>query len=332
MTTVVAVGAEHFQAAIATKAQVVSVCTDSRELAAETAAERVGAIAEQVPEGTEVFKKVDSRLKGNVDAEIAVIARVCRRPAVLLCPALPGFGRVVRNGRLAGFGVDDGAVTGQTALRLRDAASEADLDRLVREATGSNLLLAGARGLAEALARRIAPHAPEAAPLRLTLPAAIAFGSRDPITLGQLAALRARRPDIAHYRAPNGRFHGPVAPGHAAILQTTAGRAPADPARVDRDLAQSFVPAFTEGRRTVILTGGATAAAVLARLGAGLLHVLGEIAPGIPLSLLISGPGPLFVVTKSGGFGAPECLLEMIENASDSGACPDPAHMGLMHR
>ena len=116
-------------------------------------------------------------------------------------------------------------------------------------------------------------------------------------------------------RAPNGRFTGPAPAGPLVALQTAPGAGPADPDQVQRAFAASFTPAFTAGRRTLILTGGATAAAILERLRIGLLEIEGECAPGIPVSRALDAPEPLTIVTKSGGFGAPDILVALI--ASD---------------
>ena len=49
-----------------------------------------------------MFKKIDSRLKGNI------ISRTRRTPfrSALVAPAIPDFGRIVNAGHVQGFGVD----------------------------------------------------------------------------------------------------------------------------------------------------------------------------------------------------------------------------------
>jgi uncharacterized protein YgbK (DUF1537 family) len=58
---------------------------------------------------------------------------------------------------------------------------------------------------------------------------------------------------------------------------------------------------------TVVLIGGDTAAAVL---GAEPRLVGGTVAPGLPWSRDAHGAGPL-VVTKAGGFGTPDTLVDL---------------------
>jgi uncharacterized protein YgbK (DUF1537 family) len=63
----------------------------------------------------------------------------------------------------------------------------------------------------------------------------------------------------------------------------------------------------------VVLTGGATARAVSHRLGASGLRLLGELEPGVPLGKLEGGVWHgITVVTKAGGFGTPETLLDVV--------------------
>jgi uncharacterized protein YgbK (DUF1537 family) len=62
----------------------------------------------------------------------------------------------------------------------------------------------------------------------------------------------------------------------------------------------------------LVATGGETAAALLARLGAHGIRLLAEIEPGIPLGLTL-GEVSVPVVTKAGGFGDEDCLKRIIE-------------------
>jgi uncharacterized protein YgbK (DUF1537 family) len=65
--------------------------------------------------------------------------------------------------------------------------------------------------------------------------------------------------------------------------------------------------------RAVVLTGGATARAVGHRIGATSLRILGELEPGIPVGSFADGLWQgVPVVTKAGGFGTPETLLDVV--------------------
>jgi uncharacterized protein YgbK (DUF1537 family) len=66
----------------------------------------------------------------------------------------------------------------------------------------------------------------------------------------------------------------------------------------------------------MVLTGGATAVGVARRLGASGIRLEGEVEAGIPIGALI-GPRPYRVVTKAGGFGGPDTLVEAVEALSE---------------
>jgi uncharacterized protein YgbK (DUF1537 family) len=64
----------------------------------------------------------------------------------------------------------------------------------------------------------------------------------------------------------------------------------------------------------IVLTGGDTARAVCSALGTQSLDVYREAAPGVPISLLQGGRWDgLPVVTKAGGFGDVETLVNVIQ-------------------
>ena len=70
----------------------------------------------------------------------------------------------------------------------------------------------------------------------------------------------------------------------------------------------------------VAATGGDVARALMSVLGARAVDLLGEVSPGIPLCAVRGGERPgLLLVTKAGGFGAPEALAKAVDLLS---ACP----------
>ncbi len=81
--------------------EVVVFDTDTRLDPAATAAQRVRAVArlDVVRHAPLVFKKTDSVLRGPVRAEVEALAGARKLTRVLLVPANPGLGRIVRNGR-----------------------------------------------------------------------------------------------------------------------------------------------------------------------------------------------------------------------------------------
>lgn len=317
---VVATTPAHLHAALDHRPEVIAVSTNSRALPGPQAALLTASVGRTLQGVPVVFKKIDSRLKGNIADEVAALSQVLGLEHVLLCPAIPAIGRTVIDGRLQGFGVNDPqpvarVLAGLPGLTVAapDAASDDDIDQMLA-GLPAGTLLAGASGLSAGLARRMWRKAPPPIALPLPQPVAFVIGSRDPITLAQVAHLRHSHP-VAYAAAPNGKV-ARVAAAAVTVLQATPGRTTADPAEVTRALAQSFVRAQL-APACLVLTGGDTAAAVLADLDLGVLDVLGEALPGLPVCRA-AGPGaaPL-IVTKSGGFGTVETLSTLV------GASPD---------
>jgi len=69
--------------------------------------------------------------------------------------------------------------------------------------------------------------------------------------------------------------------------------------------------------RGLILTGGDTAKTVCAKLGGVGIELLEEVEPGIPLGFLI-GPNELLVITKAGGFGTPQVLVNSMRKMNET--------------
>jgi uncharacterized protein YgbK (DUF1537 family) len=76
--------------------------------------------------------------------------------------------------------------------------------------------------------------------------------------------------------------------------------------------------------RAVILVGGATARATCGRLGIDHVQLLGEHSPGVPVGRLNGGIWHgVTVVTKAGGFGGPETLLDVVHALGVSSTSDD---------
>lgn len=304
LTVAVATGPDAFGEALARGASVTAVSTRSREVPAWVAAARVRDALALVAPGRRVLKKIDSRMKGPVAAELAALPD---RP-LLVAPAIPAFGRVVRQGRVEGFGVAAPiAIAPLLGARARDAVipdteTEAAMDAALAAAP-ADAILVGARGLCAALARR-AGIQPAPAPA-LAGRIAVAVGSTDPITLEQLARLTG----TMRLAAPSGRWAGRVPAAGHVVLQAVPGPE-TDGTAIARNLADSFRP-LAAAADSLILTGGATAEAVLDALGVTVLELVGEVTPGLPLSLAAGWR----IVTKSGGFGAAGTLADLVEGS-----------------
>lgn len=287
-------------------AEVVAVSTRSREISAGAAARAVEQVLDGLPPGVALFKKVDSRLKGHIAVELAALGR----QRLLVVPALPEFGRVVRGGSVQGHGV---AVPIPVAPALGAAAARALIPDVETPqamqaalAAAPGRLVVGARGAALALAQALSPGLRRTLPTQ-RLPMVFAVGSTDPITLAQVAHLRSSL-DPRHVAAPDGAAVAEPAPG-VTVLQAVAGAGATGP-QVALSLANALA-VLAGGARSLVLTGGATAEAALDRLGVDVLDLYGDLLPGLPLSRA----GDWQIVTKSGGFGGPETLTDLARGA-----------------
>jgi D-threonate/D-erythronate kinase len=319
LTCVTLVAPVALDLALALSPDVVSVNLGTRELAPDIARARAEAACLAVkdvarPE-TIWMKKIDSRLKGPISAEIAGMAKVLLLNRAVLCPAIPELGRMVTQGHLWGSGVDRplpvaATVNADLPCEVPDATSDADLDRLLDDIPPGTLL-AGARGLAAALARRLCPDRPPA-PARIRPgPMGIAIGSRDPVTLAQVAMLQAAGAP-RWFPAPDGQVSDITEQGDF-LIQAVPGPGAASE-RVAARLADGVLRSLS-GLRTLVLTGGETAAAVLDAAGVRVLGVAGEIKPGLPLCRSVDRPDFPDLVTKSGGFGPPDTLVRLWQAA-----------------
>lgn len=82
--------------------------TESRHLAAQTAAARVSAVGSAVREedpDAVIYKKIDSTLRGNVGPELEALMRLFPDRTAVVAPAFPDAGRVTEAGRCLVHGV-----------------------------------------------------------------------------------------------------------------------------------------------------------------------------------------------------------------------------------
>jgi uncharacterized protein YgbK (DUF1537 family) len=63
----------------------------------------------------------------------------------------------------------------------------------------------------------------------------------------------------------------------------------------------------------MVVFGGDTAFALLKAMHIDIVEPIGEILPGVPVSLL---PDRRILITKAGGFGDPDLLLQLHERLS----------------
>lgn len=318
LKTVAVVDDSQFSETQARGADVLAINTASREISAAEARARVARVLSRLPADCILFKKVDSRLKGPIAEELSAFAG----RSLLVVPAIPDFGRVVRDGKVTGFGVDTpldvagriGAAVGKA--RIPDIATQVDMDRVIA-ACAPGTVIVGARGAALALAKRMGPAA-GATPRGLGRRLVMLIGSRDPITLAQIRRLVQLVPGVVLDQAPSGvtsAAPGMAAEAPAAVVQAVPGPGAPDADTVARALAASYRSRYAAPRDGLLLCGGATAQTVLGELGITSLDVRGEIIDGVPACI----SGGITILTKSGGFGEEDALVEVLSRYQVTG-------------
>lgn len=307
LATEVAIGLDGVRAALAETPAVLSVNLGCRDGGAEEARLRTQELLTLAPAGRILFKKVDSRLKGHIAAEMDAI--FYRR--ALVAPAIPDFGRIVIGGAVSGFGVESAISVrerlGAHAARctIPDTRSQRDVRQALAlaQAKGADLLV-GARGLAEALAETMTGQTVSAAAAIPPGKGLFVIGSRDTITLEQIDVLRGVG-YVSIIEAPNGAVpHQADGGPRLTLVQATQGADAVSPLSVSSELAQGVVPLFTAAATRLLLSGGATAEAVLRAMGVSRLRLAGECLPGLG----VGWSGDQCIIAKSGGFGQADTL------------------------
>lgn len=320
LKVVVAASLDGLTDAVAEAPEVLALNTASRQMrpaeareAGSRAAEAIKALSPEI-----VFKKIDSRLKGNIVPETQALAAAFAPFRIVVAPAVPDQGRFTSKGMAVGTGIErplsiaDAFAGLGRPFDIADAASEDDLDALVG-AVAPDVLLIGARGLGAALARRLANGSagpsPRFEPRQRTL---FAFGSRDPITTAQIELLHHRDPAVPVVDAPQGRLSISPLLDLPVVLRCTGPLS--EPERVAADFAQVIVTALHRIRPdALVMGGGDTAMAVLARLERQIIVPLGEAQSGVPWFLLKVAPGiEVPCLVKSGGFGNVNALTPLV--------------------
>ena len=297
--------------------------TASRGLPADEAAEAVSqAAAGLIGDATAIFfKKIDSAGRGPIAAEVLAAHRALGTQAILLAPAFPAMGRLVRGGvleisdecgqdaridlcRLFAPEMQDAlamisrpgdvaaAIQAGKTILVCDSATQDELNALAAAAEPlPRLLYAGSAGLAQAIAGlHPIPAPPDSfAVAKRTL---VIVGTTHPVTNLQLAALEQ------------------AISAHEDVRILRIGCETGDDERVRATFAE-FDP------EALILTGGDTAQLAAEALGAHSMLLHGEFAPGIPWGRLQGGIAEgRIAVTKSGGFGTAGTLCEVVAKLS----------------
>jgi uncharacterized protein YgbK (DUF1537 family) len=336
------------------EAEILSVNTESRYLAAEEAASAVtSAVGRALGQDRRIFKKIDSLLRGNVGAEVAAtlaaIAQGRGKGLAIVAPAFPATGRTTQGGIVHVGGVQntDGSFGGDVAQALADGGLTAEVasgtsghnpeelaahfrevqergtDAVVLDASSDQhlktiaaaaelldfpALLVGSGGLAGHIAaREDGTAARNAQPRHITRTLTV-IGSYSGLARQQTQALV--EAGAEHITLDHDALDEPAVARKVAEAMTRNDVVLTPDPMGTIDKSQALVVAGALARATaagighcdaLVMTGGETATAVLRALGAGSFTVLGEIEPGVVMSLL---PEPLpLLVTKAGAFG-----------------------------
>lgn len=316
----------------------------SRDASPATAAAASRTVLPMLDGADLVFKKIDSLLRGPWAAELAAWIGLGGFGTIVLAPAFPAQNRATRRGRqwarfpgrpwsmaggdpaaaLAAEGVTSRSVASPFDLPdvppgtvlICDAETDGDLDQICAKLRNARqpVLWCGSAGLARALAG--APPRP----IRPVEGRHLAIvGTNHPVSLTQIAHLRDRHP---------GRvvtFDADGASSAARIAEALAMRgtclAVADPGdAVEREAAAGLIATWLGdvfGRMPppdmLTVSGGETFLALCRGLATDHLLLLGEYAPGLPVSRLIGGVWDGTVaLSKSGAFGGEDLFTALL--------------------
>jgi D-threonate/D-erythronate kinase len=323
-----------------------AVATDVRAAGNADAAERTAAAVRQLLSHgcNRLYVKIDSTMRGSVAGQLcgAIAAWSAPHPdaVVMVCPAFPAENRTVVGGQVLVNGVPVAhtaaandpitpvldsrlerlipGATGATAstldglgepggssrrLMFADAATDDDLDTIAAavDRLGPRGVAAGSAGLAAAMARRwSAGTAGPASPIRPSARILVAVSSLHPVSATSVARLRDK---LRTVDAPA-----------VDVITTLDGRA-ASSAEFAADFGERVAERLLRNPYdAVVLVGGDGAAATLDRVGATAITLHAVLAPGIPIGTISGGAAHgLHVVTKSGGFGGAESLIQIVD-------------------
>ena len=211
---------------------------------------------------------------------------------------------------------------------VADAETKAHLARLAALAAEHerDVLSVGSDGLAAGLASLFGTRA---RPARLAGGAGrvvlFALGSRVATTGEQADRLLETNPGLPVVEAPAGTFDPSsvvrAADSSSAVVLRVPPRPVGDPGAVVRAFATGVRRAVEHlggpgGLAALVATGGDTVEAILDAFDIAALDVLGEFRPGIPVSRgAAPGGADLTLVSKAGGFGAPDLFAEIAAEA-----------------
>jgi uncharacterized protein YgbK (DUF1537 family) len=217
---------------------------------------------------------------------------------------------------------------------IADAGSDDDMSELMDKAAdrANDALLVGSAGLGLVLASRLDADRRET-PLALTAttaPIVFVVGSRAARSREQVAQL-ARQPHTVVLEAPSGILDETSDALGAKQIVLLAVEDPeaeiADAVEVAHRLTLTGLEvAANVGAEAIVVTGGDTAIALLEASRCSVIEVCGNLMPGIPFSSLQWDDRTIYLVTKAGGFGVSDTMVNIVRCLrSGAPAAPEQA-------
>jgi len=292
------------------------VATDIRQMTEEEAMNTLRETARALPHEGKIFLKVDSALRGHVVAMLQSLLEVTHYTHALYLPANPSRGRTIAGGRMLIHGMpihetefahdpefpirqaSIGALfpgmrtwTGhpERGIYYTDIQSTDDITRILTLAD-SNCLIAGAADAFEALLRQRGAHVSRpssgaAFPLQDVI---IVCGSTQSKPLSTGITVAPMPAEVYHAKVGAETWAAAIASRYAeegaVVLRIDhQGRTGRQAALWLREAMATTVEKLVEIRppRHIIVEGGATAFAIIHRLGWQQWEVADEIAPGV---------------------------------------------------
>ena len=232
---------------------------------------------------------------------------------------------------------------------VADSSNEKHLKDIVSSGMsfGSKVLFAGSAGLANCLAESYQKKTgPTINVQHNKSPILVVGGSRNPIMVDQIRYLKNNldfnelRIDIREiYTQKDNKLHQYtkesleiIKGNHDLIIYTDAPNN--EQKAIDNELMRKYKLTYKEleknikiflglltsnivkgaNVRNLILTGGDIAISACRELGISKLELLGELLPGIPLTIARYDDNSLNIITKAGGFGKKDTLYDLIKN------------------
>ena len=215
-------------------------------------------------------------------------------------------------------------------IAIADAETESHLARLavLVEERAKEILAVGSDGLAAGLASVLGAPGP---PVRLAggrgRIVLFALGSRTATTADQTERLLQANPGTPVVDAPAGMLDAGAVVRAADSARAVVARVPPRPRGEPGAVAQAFAAGLRSALEglggparlaALVATGGDTVEAILDAFDIAALDVLGEFRAGIPVSRAATGGAELTLVSKAGGFGAPDLFADLAAESAGS--------------